>query len=217
VFVENNTERYQIEIYYPDHDSADGWCNRMISYRYDLDCWNAPREVYQASQATEAPVYELFPDSTLGFNAASRTIVYCSGVDDSTTNRLIQKDRGFEFIGGQPITSEFRRDDLHLLKDYSEQLMVHRILPEVNSINTAGLTDTSVGNITIQLGGSDSVGQAVTFKTAVNMPIDTSNPWCQINQNVYRINSVRITNTSDVTAWICPAVTWQFTRVQDSR
>lgn len=217
VFMENNTERYQIEIYYPDHDSADGWCNRMISYRYDLDCWNPPREVYQASQATEAPVYELFPDSTLGFNAASRTMVYCSAVNDSTTNRLIQKDRGFEFIGGQPIASEFRRDDLHLLKDYSEQLMVHRILPEVNSVDQAGLTTVSQGNITVQLGGSDSVGQAVTFKTAVDMPIDTDNPWCQINQNVYRINSVRITNTSNSTAWICPAITWQFTRVQDSR
>jgi hypothetical protein len=217
VFVENNTEKNQVEIYYPDHSSTTGWCNRMISYRYDLDCWNAPREVYEASNATEAPVYELFPDSTLGFNAASRTIVYCSAVDDSTTNRLIQKDRGHEFIGHQPISSEFRRDDIHLLRDYSEQLMVHRILPEVNNLDDSGLVTTSTGNVTIDLGGSNSVGQPVTFKSAVTMTIDTDNPWCQISQNVFRINTVRISNSSNTNTWICPAISWQFTRVQDSR
>lgn len=217
VFLINNTSKNQVEIYYPSLESTDGWCDKMISYRYDLDAWNPPRDVFHASSGTEAPIYQEFPDTTFGFNAASRTVVYTSGVDDSTTNKLIQKDRGYSFLYDTAIDSEFRRDDIHLTPNYSEQLMVHRILPEVNNLDTAGLTTTSTGNVSVTLGGSDSVGQAVTFKTAVTMPIDTSDPWTQINQNVYRINSVKITNSSTTDAWICPAITWQFTKVQDSR
>lgn len=217
VFVENNTSKNQVEIYYPDRDSEDGWCNQMISYRYDLDAWNPPRAVYHASMSTEAPIYEQFPDSSMDFNGASRTVVYCSGVSDSTTNRLIQKDRGFKFLYDTPIASEFRRDNIHLSDKYSEQLMVHRIMPEVNNLDTWGLTTTSTGNITVDLGGSDSTGQAVTFKTAVNMPVNTPDPWTQIDQNVYRINSVKVSNSSTTDAWICPAITWQFARTQDSR
>lgn len=217
VFLVNNTSKNQVEIYYPSLETQDGWCDKMISYRYDLDAWNPPRDVYQASAGTEAPIYEEFPDTTLGFNAASRTIVYTSGVDDSTTNKLIQKDRGHKFLYDTPISSEFRRDDIHLTDKYSEQLMVHRILPEVNNLNQRGLVTTSTGNITVSLGGSDSVGQTVTFKTAVNMTVDTSDPWTQIDQNVYRINSVKLNNTSSTDTWICPAITWQFTKTQDSR
>jgi hypothetical protein len=217
VFLVNNTSKNQVEIYYPDLTSVDGWCNKMISYRYDLDAWNPPRDVYHASAATEAPIYEEFPDTTMGFNTASRTVVYSSGVDDSTTNKLIQKDRGHKFLYDEPISSEFRRDDIHLSDKYSEQLMVHRIMPEVNNLNQRGLPTVSTGNITVSLGGSDSVGQEVTFKTAVTMQIDTSDPWTQINQNVYRINSVKLNNTSSTDTWICPALTWQFAKTQDSR
>ena len=217
VFVVNNTSRNQIEIYYPDLDSEDGFCNQMLSYRYDLNVFNSPRDVASASFATEAPVYEEFPDSTLGFNDASRTVVYCSGVDDSTENRLIQKDVGHTFVGNVAITSEFRRDNIHLLPNYSEQLLVHRILPEVNNLNERGLPTTSTGTITIQVGGANSVGAAPTFKPAVTMTIDTNNPWTQIAQNAYRVNSVKITNTSSQETWICPGITWQFTPTQDSR
>lgn len=217
VFVINNTSKNQIEIYYPSLDSSDGWCDKMISYRYDLDAWNPPRDVYHASFAAEAPIYERFPDSSMGFNAASRTIVYTSGVNDLTTNQLIQKDRGYSFLYNTPIDSEFRRDDIHLSDKYSEQLMVHRILPEVNNLDTDGLVTTSTGNITVTLGGSNSVGQAVTFKTAVTMPVDTDDPWTQVNQNVFRINSVKVSNSSTTDAWICPAITWQFVKTQDSR
>jgi len=217
VFVVNNTNRNQIEIYYPDLDSEDGFCNQMLSYRYDLNVFNSPRDVASASFATEAPVYEEFPDSTQGFNDASRTVVYCSGVDDSTENRLIQKDVGHTFVGNVAITSEFRRDNIRLLPNYSEQLLVHRILPEVNNLNTRGLPTTSTGTITIQVGGANSVGAEPTFKPAVTMEIDTNNPWTQIAQNAYRVNSVKITNTSSEDTWICPGITWQFTPTQDSR
>ena len=43
VFMVHNSKKYQIEIYYPDLTST-GLCTQMISYRYDLDCWNAPRD-----------------------------------------------------------------------------------------------------------------------------------------------------------------------------
>ena len=35
VFMVNNTQKYQIEIYYPDQSST-GWCNKMLSYRYEI-------------------------------------------------------------------------------------------------------------------------------------------------------------------------------------
>jgi hypothetical protein len=135
----------------------------------------------------------------------------------------VQKDRGHEFISGDssviPIVSEFRRDNIHLLPNYSEQLLVHRILPEVNSLDGKGLPIETPPNatITIEVGGSDSVGQTPTFKPPVTIDVDTGNPWTQINQNVFRLNSIKITNTSSEVTWICPGITWQFTPTQDSR
>jgi hypothetical protein len=58
VYVETNTEKNQIEIYYPDRNApAGGVPNKMISYRYDLDCWNPPRDVNKATFACESPVF----------------------------------------------------------------------------------------------------------------------------------------------------------------
>jgi len=58
VYVECNTEKNQVEIYYPDMDAAsDGVPNKMISYRYDLDVWNPPRFVSKATYACESPVW----------------------------------------------------------------------------------------------------------------------------------------------------------------
>jgi len=220
VFVINNTQKSQIEIYYPDLDSATGWCNKMLAYKYNLDVFNAPRDVSDASHATESPVYQEFPDSTSGFNEASRTVVYSRGDPGS---KLVQKDRGHEFISVDssviPITSEFRRDNIHLLPNYSEQLMVHRIMPEVNSLDSRGLPIDTPPNatITVEVGGADSVGQTPTFLPPVTIDVDTPNPWTQINQNVFRLNSIKITNTSSEVTWICPGITWQFTPTQDSR
>lgn len=78
IFVETNTEKNQVEIYYPDHDVAKtgesaGVPNKMISYRYDLDVWNPPRDVSIATFACESPVWtdthyyeELTPTTTTG-------------------------------------------------------------------------------------------------------------------------------------------------------
>jgi hypothetical protein len=213
VFLVNNTQKNQIEIYYPDLDST-GWCNQMISYRYDLGIFNPPRQVANASHACEAPVWTELPDSSYDFNQASRTVTYSRGVVNS---QLVQKDMGHTFVGNVAIDSEFARDNIHLLPNYSEQLLVHRILPEVNNLDAGGLPTTSTGNITVTVGGADSVGQAPEFKTSVTMSIDTSDPWTQIDQNVYRVNSIRISNVSSTDTWICPGITWQLTPTQDAR
>lgn len=211
VFVENNTRKNQIEIYYPDQDST-GWCNKMISYRYDLKIWNPPRDISEASMACEAPVYVGSP--TL-FDAASRTMVYSRGVANTA---LVQKDMGHTFISDTPISSEFRRDNIQLLKDYSGHLLVHRILPEVVNLDEVGLpVANSTGTITVTVGGSNSVGQDPGFQPAVTMSCNTDNPWTQIDQNAYRINSIKLTNTSNNSTWLCSATTWQFTQTQDDR
>ena len=213
VFVVNNTAKNQVEIYYPDLTST-GWCNQMISYRYDLNIFNPPRQVANASHACEAPVYQQFPDSSMDFNPASRTVVYSRGV---AATQLVQKDRGHTFVGNVAISSEFRRDNIHLLPNYSEQLLVHRILPEANNLDEDGTPTVSTGNITVTIGGADSVGETPTFKTAVTMNLDTSNPWTQIDQNVFRVNSIKLSNTSSTDTWICPGITWQLTPTQDAR
>lgn len=212
VFVENNTRKNQIEIYYPDLNST-GWCNKMISYRYDLKVWNPPRDVANASMACEAPV--LISTSPVTFDAASRTMVYSRGVANTAP---VQKDIGHAFIGNTAISSEFRRDNIQLLKDYSGQLLVHRVLPEVINLNEVGLpVANSTGNITITVGGSNSVGQTPDFKPAVTINNNTNDPWTQVDQNAYRINSIKISNTSNTATWLCSATTWQYTQTQDAR
>ena len=208
VFVINNTQKNQIEIYYPDLDST-GWCNKMLAYRYDLDVFQAPRDVANASQATESPVW-----SGTDYNPASRTVIYTQGVPDTF---LVQKDQGHEFIGNVAISSQFRRDNIQLLKDYSGQLLLHRILPEVVNIDLNGVPTTGTGNITITVGGSNSVGSDPTFKPPVTIPVATDNPWTQINQNAYRINTLEIGDTSNVNTWLCSAVSVQMTQTQDNR
>lgn len=212
----NNTQKNQIEIYFPDRDST-GWCNKMLAYRYDLDVFNAPRDVDNSSHACEAPVLEQMPSMLYQFNPASRTVVYSRGIPAA---QLVQKDRGHQFVSNTAtasISSEFSRDNIHLLPNYSEQLLVHRIMPEVNNLDEKGLPTVSTGTITIQVGGADSVGQTPTYKPAVTMNINTSDPWTQIDQNVFRLNSIRISDTSNSDTWICPGITWQFTPTQDSR
>jgi hypothetical protein len=220
VYMQTNTQKNQIEIYYPDADATNGVPNKMLSYRYDLDCWNAPREVQDATFATESPIYTEPTPGTWQANFSSRTVVYARGVTDQ---KIVQKDIGYDFLGN-PIASTFRRDNIKLLKDYSGKLMVHRILPEAVNIGAEPFTPTdeieiipSPGEIGIKIEGANSIGSLPASTVAVTMDLDTNNPWCQINQNAYRVNSIEITNTSDTDAWICPAITWQFTQVEDDR
>ena len=234
LFMEVNTQKNQVEIYYADSDVATtgplaGVPNRMLSYRYDIDCWNAPRDVDSATFACESPVWLNATDSSLPdweLNSGSRTVVYARGAVGST---LIQKDQGFDWYDGDAIVSEFVRDNIKLLPEYSGKLLVHRILPEV--VNMGALPDSSrdelpidpadpvfddnKGNVTVTIGGANSVGQAPVEKTPIVMAIDTDTPWTQINQNAFRVNRIEISNTSNSSIWMCSATTWQYTQTED--
>jgi hypothetical protein len=227
--METNTQRSQVEIYYPDLLATDGVPNKMLSYRYDIDCWNAPRDVSDASFSCEAPIftYDLINYVPL---LASRTVVYVRGMEDA---KLVQKDQGFSFLtsGTNPngdIDSLFRRDNIKLLKDYSGKLMVHRILPEV--VNLGAIANQSdeiplypcIGNVTVTIAGANSVGSVPTSIIPVTIPIDAdgtagANPWAQINQNAFRVNGIDLSNSSNNSIWMCSATTWQFTQVEDDR
>jgi hypothetical protein len=230
--MEVNNQRNQIEIYYPDSDAVAGVPNKMISYRYDIDCWNSPRNVSSATFACESPIWTEVADSSLPNwtkALASRTVVYARG---ETDKQLVQKDQGFSFLTSNAnpngnIESSFRRDNIKMLPNYSGKLMVHRILPEVVNLNNNELPvdpaiSTHKGNITVTIEGANSVGSEATAKTPVTIPVDANgsdskNPWAQINQNAFRVNTLELSNTSNNDIWMCSATTWQFTQVEDDR
>ena len=197
IFMIHNSKKYQIEIYYPDLNST-GYCNQMISYRYDLQIWNPPRSVNQATQAVESPVW-----TGNVANLASRTVVYSSAAGNVA---LVQKDIGTSFLGNS-ISSLFERNNISFGQDYSASIQVHRVYPEVYG----------TGNITVQVGGSNAVGNAAVYNANVVMPIQTDNPWVQITQNEARITSVRVSGNSAVNTWQLSALNWQITKVQDTR
>jgi hypothetical protein len=226
VFMETNTQKSQIEIYYPDSNAVNGVPNKMLSYRYDIDCWNAPRDISSATMTCESPIW-------VGTNTytASRAVVYARGV---ANRKLIQKDQGFNFIGANTgtvvaIDSEFRRDNIKVLPNYTSKLMVHRVLPEV--VNLGAAPDSAFdelpitpgpGNITITIEGANSVGSTATAITPVTLAVDADgnpghNPWAQINQNAFRVNTIVLSDSSTSTIWHCSATTWQVAQVEEDR
>jgi hypothetical protein len=226
VFVEVNTEKNQVEVYYPDSNATNGVPNKMISYRYDLDCWNPPRDVSIATFACESPVWFEESPGVWKYNDASRTMTYIKAV---AQGYLVMKDQGYTFIGaaGQPINinSVFRRDNIKLVKDYSSKTLVHRVLPEAVNLNDNNVQinpvddPTLVGNIKLTVEGANSVGQAPQTVVSKSMSTDTDYPWVQISQNAHRVNSVEITNDTNTpeTLWMVTALTWQFAETEDDR
>ena len=216
VFMQNNSSKNQIEIYYPDSNAVNGVPNKMLSYRYDLDAWNSPREVASATMSCEAPIYvNNVPQLT------SRTVVYGQGI---TNSNLIQLNVGYSHYDGTAISSEFRRDNLKLLQNYSGKLMVHRLLPEVVNVGAIPFTSTnniqivpSTGTISVQVEGADSVGSQPLETSTFTMNLDTNNPWLQIDQNTHRVNSIVLENSSNTVAWMCTAATFQYTQTEDDR
>jgi len=202
IFMIHNSEKYQIEIYYPNLNST-GQCNQMISYRYDLDCWNPPRSVNAATAAIESP----FWNSNVA-NLASRTVVYSSYTPNT---HLIQKDIGTSFTSNVSsnvaISSLFERDNISFGQDYSASIQVHRVYPEVYG----------TGNISIAVGGANAVGNTAVYNSTQIVPIQTDNPWVQITQNEARITSVQFSGNSNVDTWQLSAANWQITKVQDTR
>jgi hypothetical protein len=210
VFIEINTQKNQVEIYYPTTEAVNGVPNRMLSYRYDLDIWNAPREVDSATMGCESPIW-----SGNVANYGSRTIVYARGATDK---KLIQKDQGFSWADGGEITSLFRRDNIKLLNDYSGKLLVHRILPEAVNLDGHGVEiNPGTGNVSVTILGAQSVGGTRTITNSVDMPISTDYPWTQFTQNSYRVNTIELGNTSNTSIWMCNSITWQYAQTEDDR
>ena len=230
VFMEVNTAKSQVEIYYPDLDAVNGVPNKMLSYRYDLDIWNAPREIASASFACESPIWENVTDSSLPEwtpALSSRTVVYVRG---EANQQLVQKDQGYHFTDNTPIASYYQRDSLRIVPDYTTWAMIHRVLPEaVNLGADENLLDSTIpdadelpiipspGSVTIEIAGSNSMGETPTVITAAALDLDTTNPWIQINQNTYRINRLKISNTSSTNIWMCNAVSFQYIPTEDDR
>ena len=297
IFMQANTQRNQIEIYYPTVDAVNGVPNKMISYRYDLDCWNPPRDVTSATAAAESPVRFFSPlTGTWLYRPATRTVIYARG---ESQQRIVQKDQGYAFLSTTEnptglINSYFERDNLKLLNDYSGKLMAHRILPEFVNLNNneipisaasfetlsastdgvyntltfatqegppfnigdtilvqdvapngfngvktvTGCTNSSVswlgnnagpqtlsgtvstnliGELSITLKGANSVGQAPQSVNTGVIRSDTDTPWMQYNQNAYRVNSVKLADSSNQQIWMVTGITWQYTQVEDDR
>lgn len=222
VFMEVNSQKNQVEIYYPDSEAVGGVPNKMLSYRYDLQSWNAPREVDSATFSCESPIWTTDDGGTTWDpNLGSRTVVYARGIEDQ---KIVQKDYGYTWADGSAIDSYFRRDNIKLLKDYSGKLMVHRILPE--AVNMGGTPFTgdynkqitpSTGNVSVKIEGANSVGASPIASTDHVMALNTDNPWIQVDQNSRRVNSIELSNSSNVDIWMCSATTWQITQVEDDR
>jgi len=198
IFMDNNSSKYQMEIYYPDLNST-GHCNKMISYRYDLDIWNAPRDVNNATMSTESPVW-----TGNVANYASRTIVYSSF---DANLKLIQKDQGTSFVNNAPISTTFQRNNISYGQDFADHVLVHRVLPEVYG----------TGNVTYAIGGSMNTNTAPVFQPNVNVAIGTDYPWAQIDQNEQRMVALRVTSNSAVNGWQLSSMNWQVTVVETDR
>ena len=114
---------------------------------------------------------------------------------------------GTSFVNNTAIDSLFRRDNISYGQKYSNQILLHRALPEL----------TGTGNVAITVGGALSVGQTPTFKPTVEFDIDGDSPWVQIDQNDFRVNSIRVEQSSTTDAWQMTAINWQITITEDAR
>ena len=203
IFMISNTQRNQIEIYYPTVNAVNGVPDKMIAYRYDLDCWNPPRDVSSATMAAESPVRTSTDGLTWNYNDASRTVIYARGV---ANQKIVQKDQGYSFINNAPITSYFRRDNLKLLPDYSGKLMVHRILPEFVNLGNNELPINPGASYTITgLSGTGSVATA-TFAAQPFKPFTVGDTIKVTGATPNSYNGVNV-----VTAVTLSSVSWAST------
>lgn len=202
IFMVNNTQQYQIEIYYPDLTST-GWCNKMISWRYDLQVWNPPKDVQNACNACEAPKLE-----SGTFNLASRTVTYGKG--STAGSKLVQTGVGNSF-SGNVIPAKFERNNIGFQTEsgpvpYSAKVYVHRILPEV----------AGTGNLDITVGGANSTAQPTVYGQTGKVAIDTDNPWITTQQNHVRTISIKVESNDATDSWNLTALNWQAIIVEDA-
>ena len=205
MFMVNNTQKYQIEIYYPDLNST-GWCNKMLSYRYDLQVWNAPKDIQNACMGTEGPRW--IDASTDYFNLASRAVVYAKG--GVTNSKLIETSIGNSFVGSA-IDCQFERTNMSLQTadgavPYSAKVYVHRILPEI----------AGSGSINITVGGANSTAQTPTYGQIGVTKIDTDTPWVTTQQNTVRTVAVKFGSNDATDTWKVSALNLQATVTEDA-
>jgi len=206
MFMVNNTQKYQIEIYYPDLTST-GWCNKMLSWRYDLQVWNAPKDIANACMGTEGPRWiDSSPDY---FNLSSRTVVYARG--GVSSSKLIETAIGNSFINSGPIDAQFERTNISLQTEngpvpYSSKVYVHRILPEISG----------TGKIDITVGGANSTAQAAIYGQTGITNIDTDTPWVTTQQNTFRTVAVKFGSNDATNTWKVSALNLQATVTEDA-
>jgi len=203
VFMVNNTQKNQIEIYYPDQTST-GWCNKMLSWRYDLQIWNAPKNVQFACDACEAP--KVIDGN---FKYASRTITYARAGTQNT--KLVQTGVGNSFINNQPIPTLFERTNMVLQTQngpvpYSSKVYIHRVLPEI----------AGSGTVKITVGSANSTAQTPTYGQVGVVNIVTDTPWVTTQQNAGRTTSVKVESNDSTDAWNLTALNWQASIVEDA-
>jgi hypothetical protein len=199
----NNTQKNQIELYYPDLTST-GWCNKMLSWRYDLNVWNAPKDISNACMATEGPVF-----TGGAFKYASRTVTYARG--GVSGQKLVQTNRGNSFINGASIPALFERNNIVLQTadgpvPYSSKVYAHRLLPEV----------AGTGTINITVGGANSTAQPATYGETETVSVVTDNPWVTTQQNTVRTLSVKVESNDATNTWNMTALNWQATVTEDA-
>ena len=205
IFMVNNTQKNQIELYYPDLTST-GWCNKMLSYRYDLQIWNAPKDIANAVMGTEGPRWiDSSPDY---YNLSSRAVVYARSLANS---KLIETNTGNSFINSGAIDSEFVRNNISLQTEkgpvpYSSKVYVHRMLPEM----------AGTGKINVTVGGANSTQQTPTYGQTASVIIDTDNPWVTTQQNAVRTISIKFGSNVATDTWKVSAMNWQATVVEDA-
>jgi hypothetical protein len=205
IFMVNNTSKYQIEIYYPDLTST-GWCNKMLSWRYDLQVWNAPKDIQNACMGTEGPRWiDSSPDY---YNLASRAVVYAKG--GVSSSRLIETAITNAFVGSA-IDSQFERTNVSLQTangpvPYSNKVYVHRLLPEI----------AGTGKIDITVGGANSTAQAPVYGETGVTNIDTDTPWVPTQQNSVRTVAVKFGSNDATDTWKMSAMNWQATVTEDA-
>lgn len=206
MFMVNNTQKYQIEIYYPDLTST-GWCNKMLSYRYDLQVWNAPKDIQNACMGTEGPRWV---DSTTDyFNLSSRAVVYAQG--GISNSKLIETSIGNSFINNAAIDAQFERTNIALQTSdgpvpYSSKVYVHRVLPEM----------AGTGKINLTVGGANSTQQTPTYGQTGTVIIDTDNPWVTTQQNSVRTVAVKFGSNDATDTWKVSALNLQATVTEDA-
>ena len=206
LFMVNNTQKYQIEIYYPDLTST-GWCNKMLSWRYDLQVWNAPKDIANACMGTEGPRWvDSSPDY---FNLSSRAVVYARG--GVSSSRLIETSIGNSFINSAAIDAQFERTNISLQTSngpvpYSSKVYIHRMLPEM----------AGTGKIDVTVGGANSTQQTPTYGQTGSVIIDTDNPWVTTQQNSVRTVAIKFGSNDATDTWKVSAMNWQATVTEDA-